>query len=140
MVIKVFISHASTDTWVARQIAAHIERQSASTFLDVASVAYGDDFEAEILKVEPDCTELLVLLTPWLLTRRWLWLEIGFFRHARKRIVCVLHGLSPESLRANPNVASMLLKLDMVDINDLDSCLEQLRRRVAAAERRATNV
>jgi hypothetical protein len=132
MPVKVFLSHASIDTWAAKQIAAHIASCEADVFLDIAQVQHGDDFETEILKAEPDCTELLVLLTPWALKRPWVLLEIGFFRHARKRIVCVLHGLSPEDLRADPNVPSLLLKLDMLDINDLDSYFAQLRARVAA--------
>jgi hypothetical protein len=140
MPVKVFISHSSADTWVARQIASHIALCAADTFLDVAHIEHGDDFETEILKVEPECTELLVLLTPWSLKRQWLLLEIGFFRHARKRVVCVLHGLTPESLRADPDVASLLLKLDMVDINDLDSYFSQLRGRVAAKTVEDTHV
>ena len=81
-----------------------------------------------------------MLLTPWSLKRQWLLLEIGFFRHARKQVVCVLHGLTPESLRADPDVASLLLKLDMVDINDLDSYFKQVRGRVAAKTAEDTDV
>ncbi len=49
MKYKIFISHSSTDTWVARQIAKHIENLDASTFLDEADIDYGDDFEDRIL-------------------------------------------------------------------------------------------
>ena len=54
MSLKVFISLSSTDTWVARQIASHIAQCDAETFLDVACIQHGDDFETEILKVEPE--------------------------------------------------------------------------------------
>ena len=72
----VFISHAGTDTWVATQIAAHIN-EHADTFLDEANVDFGDDFEAIILAQLRDSQEMVVLLTPWALHRPYIWLEIG---------------------------------------------------------------
>jgi hypothetical protein len=54
MPVRVFISHSSTDTWVAKQIASHIKNCDAETFLDVAHIQHGDDFETEILKAEPE--------------------------------------------------------------------------------------
>lgn len=41
----VFISHAGTDTWVAKRIAEKIEACGANTFLDEAHIAVGEDFE-----------------------------------------------------------------------------------------------
>ena len=127
---RIFISHSSQDLWVARQIAAEIRRLGAETFLDVADIAHGDDFEEEILKAEPGCSELLVLLTPWSLKRTWIWLEIGFFRHSRKRIVRVLYGLTAQEISTDPDVASVIKKLDMVELNNLDSYLTQLNKRI----------
>src|SRR5919202_1501520 len=127
---RVFISHSAKDAWVARQIAAEIRRRGAETFLDEADIAHGDDFEEAILKAEETCTELLVLLTPWSLKRSWVWLEIGFFRRARKRIVGVLYGLSVNDVSTDPDVASVLKKLDMVELNNLDSYLNQLSNRL----------
>lgn len=131
MPAKVFISHSSKDTWIARQIAAHIRQSGADTFLDEADIQHGDDFEEEILKAEETCTELLVLLTPWALIRPWIWLEIGFFRKSKKRIVGVLHGLTAEEITTDPRVANILKRLDMVELNDIDSYLYQLRQRAA---------
>lgn len=128
---RVFISHSSQDIWVARRIAEEIRALGAETFLDVADIAHGDDFEEEILKAEPGCSELLVLLTPWSLKRTWIWLEIGFFRHSRKRIVCVLYGLGARDVATDPDIASVIKKLDMVELNDLDSSLTQLKQRIA---------
>lgn len=130
---KVFVSHSSQDLWIARQIASEIQNLGAQTFLDVADIAHGDDFEEEILKAEPGCSELLVLLTPWSLKRPWIWLEIGFFRHSRKRIVCVLHGVSAREVASDPDVASVVKKLDMVELNDLGSYLAQLKQRIGTA-------
>ncbi len=130
--VKVFISHSSVDTWVARQLATHIKGCGADTFLDAADIEHGDDFEDRILEAEATCSELLVLLTPWAIGRTYVWLEIGFFKHSRKRIVGVLHGLSVEEITKDPHVAVLLKKLDLVDLNNVDSYFEQLKRRVLA--------
>lgn len=128
---KVFVSHSSRDTWVALRIANEIEKCGATAFLDEVHIQKGDDFEEEILKAEESCTELLVLLTPWALKRSYIWLEIGFFRRGRKRIVGVLHGLTPIDLTADQNVGVLLNKLDLVDLNDLDTYFAQLRTRAS---------
>lgn len=66
---RVFISHSSKDTWVAKQIAQHISECGASSFLDEADIDHGDDFEERILHAAHGSQELLVLLTPWATTR-----------------------------------------------------------------------
>mgnify|MGYP001458545062 CR=1 FL=1 len=131
---RVFISHASLDTWVARQLASHIAACGADTFLDEADIQHGDDFEDEILKAEEKCSELLVLLTPWSISRTYVWLEIGFFRRGGKRIVGVLHGLTAKDIATDERVAVLVKKLDLVDINGVDTYFEQLRNRVAKQE------
>jgi hypothetical protein len=126
---RVFISHSIADTWVAKQISEHIRSNGAETFLDENDIQHGDDFEDEILKAEESCSELLVLLTPWSITRSWIWLEIGFFRRGKKRIVGVLHGITVNEITKDERVASVLKRLDMVNINDLDSYFTQLNIR-----------
>ena len=130
---KVFISHSSIDTWVAIQIAAHVRKIGADTFLDEADIEHGDDFDDEIVKASKLCTELLLLLTPWSVERPYIWLEIGFFRHDNKRIVGVLHGLKPEDISADPRIPVLLKKIDLVEINEIGSYFTQLNRRVKAA-------
>ncbi len=125
---------------MARQIEVRVRECGAETFLDEADIEHGDDFEERILDAEPGCSELLVLLTPWAITRTYVWLEIAFFKHSRKRIVGVLHGLSVEDITKDPQVAVLLKKLDLVDINRLDSYFEQLRRRVSADAGASSNV
>ncbi len=44
----VFVSHSSSDTWVAKQIAREIEARGGTPFLDEAEVDAGADFEEEI--------------------------------------------------------------------------------------------
>jgi hypothetical protein len=68
----VFISHSSKDTWVAKQIARAIFDCGAMTFLDEHDIEAGKDFDEEIRKSLNNSHELLVLLTPWALTRPYI--------------------------------------------------------------------
>ncbi|MGA7192325.1 MAG: toll/interleukin-1 receptor domain-containing protein [Anaerolineales bacterium] len=126
---KVFVSHSSVDTWIAKQIALHISKCGASTFLDEANIEHGDDFEANIIKAAKECDELLVLLTPWATTRPYIWLEIGAFWGARKRIVCVLQGITPKDLSIDEKMPVLLKKVDLLQINEIESYFSQLKKR-----------
>src|SRR2546422_123765 len=127
---RIFISHSSKDTWVARQLARYVEQCGASTFLDEADVEYGDDFEERILSAAQSSDELLVLLTPWALQRRYIWLEIGAMWGRGKRIVGVLHGLEIGDLVSQQGTPVLLKRVDLVDINRIDTYFEQLKGRI----------
>jgi hypothetical protein len=58
------------------------------------------------------------------------WLEIGMFLAARKRIVAVLYGVSKSDIAKDENTPAVLKKMDSVDLNDVDSYFEQLSERV----------
>lgn len=126
----IFISHSGTDTWVAKQIAREIEIRGANTFLDEANIAIGEDFEERILTALDQANELLVLLTPWSLQRAYVWAEIGAAWGRRIPMIGILHGLTPDDLQADPGVPSLLTRRDLVQLNDIDSYLEQLSGRV----------
>ena len=131
---KVFISHSSSDTWVARQIALNIEQCGAGTFLDAAHIEHGDDFEDRILQAAAECLELVVLFTPWSLDRPYVWLEIGAFWAAGKRMVGVLHGVDHKALSTEERIPIALKKLDLVQLNGIDSYFTQLGQRVHRRE------
>ena len=127
----VFISHAGTDTWVARQIEEHIRKVGAATFLDEAHVGIGEDFEEAILGALEKASEFLVLLTPWALERPYIWAEIGAaWGWRRIPIVGVLHGLTPEELHTLSRVPVFLKRRDMISLNDLPHYFTQLQKRV----------
>jgi nucleotide-binding universal stress UspA family protein len=88
----IFISHSSRDTWVAKQLAAHIEAAGADVFLDEANIDVGSEFEREILAALREADDLIVLLTPWALDRPFVWAEIGGAWLRGIRIVGVLLG------------------------------------------------
>jgi hypothetical protein len=127
---QVFISHSSIDTWVARQISRHVAECGATTFLDEADIEYGDDFEERILAAARASEELLVLLTPWSVKRPYIWLEIGAVWGQGKRIVGILYGLTTGELVAQDGTPALLKRIDLVEINNIDSYLDQLRRRI----------
>ena len=131
---QVFISHSSRDTWVARQLAAHVEESGASYFLDKADVDHGDDFDEVIVGAANSSDELLLLLTPWSKDSRYIWMEVGMFRALGKRIVGVLHGISTVEVSTDERMPALLKKLDLVEINKVDTYFAQLERRVARAE------
>mgnify|MGYP005837776755 CR=1 FL=1 len=127
---KVFISHAGTDTWVARKIEADIANLGADTFLDEADIEIGEDFEERILEEIEKSDELLVLLTPWSLERPYIWIEIGALWSHRKRIVGVLYGISAQEISAHKYWPTLLKRISLIEINDFDRYLDELNRRI----------
>lgn len=132
---SVFISHSSVDTWVARQIARHVEEAGASAFLDAADIDHGDDFEDRILEAADGADEALVLLTPWAKQSRYLLMEIGIFWGQRKRIVVLLHGESAESIGADAAMPVRLKRTHFLELNEIEGYLSQLRARVGGKGR-----
>lgn len=126
----VFVSHSSTDTWVAKQLAREIRRCGATAFLDEAEIRAGEDFEEEIRAALENADELVALLTPWALDRRYVWAETAVAWFRRIPIIALLHGVTPEELQAMPGVPVYLKKLDLLVLNQVDTYFDQLRQRV----------
>jgi hypothetical protein len=127
------VSHSSRDTWVARQIAREITACGATAFLDEADIETGAEFENAILAFLSKAHELVVLLTPWALDRPYIWAEIGAAWGRRIPIVAILHGLTPQELQARPGMPVLIKKRNLIDLNDIDKYLKELRNRSARA-------
>ena len=125
----VFVSHSGQDTWVAKQIAREIERSGAKSFLDEAEIDAGADFEEDIRDFLDQADELVVLLTPWALERPYVWIELGAAWGRRIPIVALLLGITPGELQSRPGVPVLLKKRDLLELNEIETYLEQLRRR-----------
>jgi len=128
--LLVFVSHSSQDTWVARQIAREIQDSGAKPFLDEAEVDAGADFEEDILDFLERAHELVVLLTPWALDRPYVWAELGAAWGRRIPIVALLLGITPSELQKRPGTPVFLKKRDLLQLNEVDTYLEQLKSRV----------
>lgn len=126
----IFISHAGEDTWVARQIARHVERSGAIPFLDEADVDVGDLYEEKLLRGLDEASELLVLLTPWSVTRPYLWAELGAAWMRRIPIVVALHGISIGQFQSHPRAPNFIKSRDMIPLNEIDRYFDQLRLRI----------
>jgi len=131
---KVFISHASTDLWVAKQLESEVKKCGADTFIDTDGVEYGDEFENVIIEQANDCNELLVLFTPIASERKYVWLEIGMFLGAKKRIVAALYGVSKEEIAKDQHTPLLMKKISSVNLNDIDGYFSQLKKRVHAED------
>jgi hypothetical protein len=130
----VFISHSATDTWVAQQIAGHVERCGAQTFLDKTQIAVGADFDEEIRNRTRACERASGAVDPWSLVRPYVWAETGLAWGRRLPIIGLLYGLTPADLRARPEVPIFLKKRDLLNLNGIAVCLDQLRKRVRAIQ------
>jgi DNA helicase HerA-like ATPase len=128
----IFVSYSSADTWVAKQIAREIEARGGTPFLDEAEVDAGADFEEDILNFLERAHELVVLLTPWALERPYVWAEIGAAWGRRIPIVALLLGMTATELEARPGVPILLKKRDLLQLNEIDTYLDQLAVRVSA--------
>jgi TIR domain-containing protein len=126
----VFVSHSARDTWVARQIAREITRCGARPFLDEAEIDVGSDFEDEILEFLDKADELVVLMTPWALDRPYVLAELGAAWLRRIPIVILLQGMTPAEFQAKPGVPVFLKKRNLVELNDVDGYLAELKKRV----------
>lgn len=116
---------------MAKQIAREVAACGAKPFLDEAEIDVGVDFEEEILSFLERADELLVLLTPWALDLLYIWAEIGAAWGRRIPIVALLHGITAAELQSKPGIPVLLKRRDLVDLNDLDDYLRQLKQRAS---------
>lgn len=121
---QVFVSHATSDKWIARQICEKIEAQGAEYFRDDRDINGGDEIPEAIKREISRSRELVVLLTPDSHNRPWVLLEVGAAWGRGKRIVAILCHVAtdviPETIRGKKAIS----------LNDLDQYLEELRKRI----------
>lgn len=120
--MKVFISHSSTDKWVARQLARLIDAEGHTTFLDEKDIKTGDSIDVSIQTHLKDCDHLLLLLSPASIASQWVFIELGGAKALEKRVIPILFHLGANRI---PSAISQLLARDL---NDFDKYLEELRQ------------
>ena len=62
-----------------------------------------------------------------------MWMEIGTAWLRQIPIVQLLYGVTLAELRARPHFPASLLTLDLIDLDDIDRYLGELRRRASRA-------
>jgi len=128
--VKIFLSHSSREAWIAGQIRKEIEEIGGEVWLDDVDIETGDEAEAEMREGLDNCSELLVLLSPFSVDRPYVWMEIGVAWSQRKRVVGVLNNLTRTELLARDGMPAFLKGIRLRELNDLDGYLEELKRRI----------
>jgi hypothetical protein len=127
----VFISHSSRDRWIARQMAAIIERKAqhhgVRVFLDEKDLEAGAIIPEEIRRQLESCEDFLVLLTSQSISRQWVLLELGAAWGLRKRIVAITDKVADDDL---PDI---IRQTKAYGLNDFDRFVAEL---VGRAKRR----
>jgi hypothetical protein len=126
----VFVSHATPDEWVARQIARELESRGAKTFLFEVDVESGEDFEKRLVRALRRCTELLVLITPASVDRPYVWMEVGAALVQGKRVTAILYPWTFDELtREKKNIPVLIRRTIARNINSIDKFFTEFSRR-----------
>lgn len=123
---RVFVSHATTDKWLATTLCEKIEAAGAVTFRDDRDIDGGDDIPDAIREAIASSSELLVLLTPASVNRPWVLLEVGaaWFNGPTMRIIAVRQHIEIEP------IPDMLKSKKVYDLNEFDRYLADLGKRI----------
>ncbi len=123
---QVFISHATADKWIAKTLCEKIEAAGATTFRDDRDISGGDDIPEEIRRQIKRSKEMVVVLTPESVDRRWVMLEVGaaWVWSKRMRITMVLCHVSVDP------IPGMLKHKKAIYLNQIEDYLNELTHRV----------
>lgn len=119
----VFVSHSSSNNWIANQISKEVTTIGAKTWLDSKDLRGGDVWQQGIMDGIDACQEGLVLVSPDSVNSWWVAFEIGALRGQHKRVTPILNGVSPREMGSMRDVQA-------IDLNDFNRFLEQLRERI----------
>ena len=130
----VFISHGWHDRWIARQLARAIRDEAGAVpIVDIFDIKKGDRIDERIREMLPGCDELVALLTPWSVTRNWVWNEIGAAWILDKRIVAVLYGVTLSEIDVEKGGRACLTSRNAVFLDEFDDYIVELAGRVKEA-------
>lgn len=124
---RVFVSHATTDKYLARIVCEKLEALGVATFRDDRDIDGGEDIPDRIKSEIARCDELLVLLTPDSVQRDWVLLEVGAAWGCEKRIVAILCHTKVVRIPA------MIRSRKAFHLNDFDRYLDEVRGRAVAS-------
>ena len=126
----VFISHGWHDRWIAKQMARLVGEAGAVPFVDVFDIKKGDRIESRVKQGIRGCHELVALITPWSVDRKWVWSEIsGVWAHD-KRITAVFYGISMREVEDKHGGLACIGPTNVSSIDEFDQYLAELTERV----------
>ena len=124
----VFISHSSSDRWIAEVIAEKIGSMGASCWLDEKDLEGGEVIVDRIINGIDSCDEALVLISPQSVQSQWVAFEIGGVRAQHKRVTPILNNVCPDDMAPMKDIKG-------IDLNKFDRFLNQLEKRVNLKKR-----
>jgi len=123
---QVFVSHATTDKWLAASVCEKIESVGATTFRDDRDIDGGDDIPETIRSEIKRSRELVVLLTPNSANRPWVLIEVGAAWGWSKsmRITAIMCHVDVDP------IPGMIKSKKAININECPNFLAELKSRV----------
>ncbi len=110
-------------------MAKAIKAAGVDTFLDVNDIEVGDRIGENVRKALRNCFELVVLLTRASLDSKYVWLEIGAAWVLGKRLVAVLHQITPDDIVTAKTIPAILKDVSLLDLDEFDRYVKELRKR-----------
>jgi len=101
----------------------------ATVFLDAETIEAGGNVDSLILKALNKMDEFVVLLTPWSMTRPYVWSELGVAWSRKVNIIGLLLGISKDELQSRPEVPHFLKGTSLKSLNEADAFLSSFARR-----------
>lgn len=121
---RIFVSHATSDKWLAKTICEKLESAGATTFRDDRDIDGGDDIPERLRQEIIRSKELVVLITPDSVDRPWVLLEVGGARLKGMRITPILCHVNVD------RIPDLIKSKKAVPMNDFEAYLDSLRRRI----------
>jgi TIR domain len=123
---QVFISHATSDKWLAKELCRRIEEKGATTFRDDRDISGGDDIPEQIRRQIKRSREMVVLLTPDSVGRQWVTLEVGaaWGWSTKIRILLVMCHVTVDP------IPEMIKNKKAIALNDFDQYVADLAERI----------
>ncbi len=128
--MKVFVSHASHDAWIARQMARCIQDCGVDVLIDAYDLKSGDKVVDTLAALVGQATEMVALFTPFSKNRAWVWMEIGAMLLTGKRVIPIFHGMTRRDLAKFGGDGAIAGLVDR-PLNDFDLYLAELRDRAS---------
>lgn len=119
---KVFISHSSKESWIARQISKEIIGIGLETWVDDADLHGGDEIESTIKNGIHDTQEVLVIVSTNSVMSQWVFYEVAIAKVEKKRVTPILNNV-------DSGIIGPLKSIKNYDLNDFDKFLLELAKR-----------
>ncbi|HLW65216.1 MAG TPA: toll/interleukin-1 receptor domain-containing protein [Gemmataceae bacterium] len=123
---QIFLSHSTSDKWLAKVLCEKIEATGATTFRDDRDICGGDDIPEGIRIQIKQSKEVVVLLTPQSIGRLWVILEVGaaWGWSRRIRILPIMYHVSVDT------IPDIIKNKKAIPLNDFDQYAKDLTERV----------